>query len=362
MNVLINSDEWVTPWIREFAMEQVKQNPPRMLWNQTEEYLSQCRCQYSATGLITVDFNRVNYLLTQDLEFYRDVINTHYKTTFKLLKPNAIQLIRSMDITDQEIVDRYIVDPEPAFAKSLANQLTDRPRWILNKSKINWKQSFLIRNIINNEDVIKRCLDDNKDFWFVDSGYTNFLYQKQKIWHRLLHNQIHHSGLEQKFPEDRIDLLPSLPRKWRRKGGKILVVESSDSHYAMKGISADIWREQVRTALNGVTDRPVDFRSKEISRKTRRTVYDLLSQTNEYYCVISDSSAAAVEAIWTGTPVITLGRHITNPVSRDSISELNNLYRGDIDSWLAMLSYSQFTFEELCNGTALSIVQEFHDV
>jgi hypothetical protein len=48
-------------------------------------------------------------------------------------------------------------------------------------------------------------------------------------------------------------------------------------------------------------------------------------------------------------------------VSRRELSQINNMYRGDIEPWLARLTYSQFTFEELANGTAIDIVREWHN-
>lgn len=54
-------------------------------------------------------------------------------------------------------------------------------------------------------------------------------------------------------------------------------------------------------------------------------------------------------------------KHITNPISRSKLSDVNNLYTGSLANWLAMLSYSQFTFKELADGTALSIIKKYHE-
>jgi hypothetical protein len=75
---------------------------------------------------------------------------------------------------------------------------------------------------------------------------------------------------------------------------------------------------------------------------------------------VSINSNAATESIWAGVPVITLDKHITNSVSRNRLSDINNLYRGPLGNWLAILSYSQFTYEELINGTAVEIIKKYH--
>jgi hypothetical protein len=76
--------------------------------------------------------------------------------------------------------------------------------------------------------------------------------------------------------------------------------------------------------------------------------------------VISLNSNASTEAIWAGIPAITLGKHITNPVTRQHIADINNLHRPHLANWLCMLSYSQFTYDELMNGTAIQIVKKYH--
>jgi hypothetical protein len=221
--------------------------------------------------------------------------------------------------------------------------------------------TLLIRNVLDNELVLQTAMATRTDFWFVDSGYTNFLTGK-KTWHRLVRNHVHQRlNKKQYFPADRLKLLPSLPQPWRSTGKEILVVESSDNHHRMWATTREQWRNQVAQQLAQYTDRPVVYKQKLASRKDRESVYDLLSQDlDRWYCVISDSSAAAIEAIWLGIPVITLGQHISAPVARTKISDINDLYRGPIGNWLCALSYSQFTSKELTNGTARKILEQFH--
>lgn len=362
MNVLINADEWLVPWAREIVTAEVKKQITGIRWHHTYKYVKECQQEFRKSGLIVIDFTHVNYLLKKDFGVFRNTVNETYKSLSKQSKIAILEQLSDRNIGDQQIVDRYLADKTKNFAKAIAPQLTTNPHWILDSAQANWSQPFFIRNINNNEDLVRRCIDTNAEFWFVDTGYTNFLHNKQKVWHRLVKNHIHHGPRHTFFPTDRIANFPSLPAKWRRKGSKILVIESSPSHYAMRGTSLEQWRSTIVDGIRAVSDREIEFRPKDLDRKTRTPVFDLLKETKEYYCVVSDSSAAAVESIWAGTPVVTLNRHITNSVSRNSLADINDLYREDIEPWLAMLSYSQFTFEELCNGTAVSIVKEWFNV
>jgi hypothetical protein len=283
----------------------------------------------------------------------------NYKSIASWIKGNPLILDK---FSRQELINICIKDGKSAFAKGLGNQLTTTPRWVVKHKDLDIAQPLLIRNIINNEQILQDWMQNNREFWFVDSGYTNFLTGKQKLWHRLVKNHTHHSVQDLPFPTDRLSLLSSFPEPWRRSGKIILVVESSPQHYAMKGTTVDQWRTDIQAQIKYYTDRPIEFRSKNLDRKTRTTVYDLLKDNNDYYCVISDSSASAVEAIWCGVPAITLSRHITNTVSRNSISQINDLYRGSLGDWLCALTYSQWTFEELMSGKALKMIKRYNHV
>ena len=59
-------------------------------------------------------------------------------------------------------------------------------------------------------------------------------------------------------------------------------------------------------------------------------------------------------------PAITLDTHITNPITRNKLEDINNLCYENLGPWLCMLSYSQFTKEELMNGTALKITEKYN--
>jgi hypothetical protein len=297
--------------------------------------------------------------MNQDLRTFRDTVNTRYKTTFQSQKAVALDKIKQLGLSDHEIITTYLNKSNSGFAKSIAPQLSDNINWIINADGAERDQPFFIRNTINNEDLLKKCLAEQSEFWFVDTGYTNFLEEKNKKWHRLVKNHIHHGPQTKDFPSDRMDMFPKAPKGWRRKGSIILVIEGSPTHYQMRGTTIEAWREYITQHISKYSDRPIEFRPKELNRKNRVSVYETLRETKDYYCVISDSSAAAVEAIWTGTPVITLERHITNSVSKNNLSDIDNLFRSDIERWLTMLSYSQYTYDELCNGTAVGIVKEY---
>jgi hypothetical protein len=365
--ILLNRDEIVEPFARALIFRYLRQYRPE--WTHTDQYTAKCKKTLAKRGLLTVDFNMVNNYINQDVEkFYTD-IKTFYKENYRRTVNWVAQNLDRFGIDPDHLVKLARENLRPSMVKSLGRDLLSaaelvcqHPNLLTHHPEI-IQAPAVIRNVINNEEILSQKMVQDLPFYFVDSGYTNFL-EKKKIWHRVVRDHVHARpyAVTKIYPADRLKLLPSLPEPWREPGRDILVVLSSESHYRMWGTTAEAFQQYITDGLRGHTGRRIVFKPKEDDRKTRRTVYERLQEEpDRWYCVISDSSAAAVEAIWSGVPVITLGRHITNPVSRNQLAMINDLYRGCIGDWLCALSYNQFTVKELHDGTAAAIMRRYHN-
>lgn len=359
MHLLLNREEIAEHLARKMLARRLKNIP--IVWTTANQYIEKILKKYHKSKLLEINFTQVNELLLEDLKTHKEAVVIVYKAQFRKLVRWLVDNFDFSLLTEQDINDIVINNPNKSFTKTIGPQLTDAPVWIADASKIDIQQPILIRNIIHNEALIKSKMAAKAPFWFIDSGYTNFLHAKGKPWHRLVLDHIHHKPKDRYFPTDRLSLLPSFPMPWRGSGGKILVVESSPSHYQLFSKNIQDWRKEITFALRNQSDYAIEFREKNLNRKTRDNLYDML-KNEEYHCVITDSSAAAIEAIWCGIPVITLNQHITNSVARSSLADIDNLYRGPIGNWLCELTYSQFTLEEMYNGTALRIIRDYHHV
>ena len=357
MYLVLNRDEILSELAKRMLAQQLKKIRPE--WANTTAYINKCRKRRAKSGLIDIDFNTVNAQLRQDLEAYKDVIVAQYKRQYRPLIAWLQKNYDRLGIDGQRLVDSYVAGGTKNFVKAVGQQLTDQPVWIIAGDPVPDDQPVIIRNIINNETLLEHRLADSLPFWFIDSGYTNFLTSK-KLWHRLVQDHLHHNTPHGYFPADRLGLLPSMPVPWRRQGSRIVVVCASQNHHLVQSTDLVSWREHVELELRRHTDRPIEWRQKEQSRKKRTSVFEDLQNDKDVYCVISDSSAAAIEAIWLGIPVITLGRHISSAVSRNDLSQINDLYRGPVGDWLCALTYSQFTQQEMYDGTALKLIKEYH--
>jgi hypothetical protein len=216
----------------------------------------------------------------------------------------------------------------------------------------------ILRNTISNEKLIINKINSNYPFWFIDAGYTNFI-EKNKKWHRIVRNHLHF-GKYFEAPVDRLDNFTVFPQPWRTAGHKILVIEPGKFSANVFNVNIDQWKYNIEEELRKYTDRPIEFREK-FPKKQRLPLYKHLLN-EDYYCVISINSNAATESIWAGIPIITLDKHITNPIGQNKISEINNLLRPHLANWLCMLSYSQFTVEEIQSGKAVELINKYHDI
>lgn len=359
MYLLLNRDEVVSSLAKRMLTRRAKQI--NIKWTNTDEYIEKCSLRQKKSGLICVDFNTVNSLLIQDLQIYKDSIVSNYKTNYRALVNWLVKNYDRLNIDSATLIKSHVEGKQNSknFVKTFGQQLCNELTYVVAGQPVPDEQNVVVRNIMNNEMLLCDRLRRNLPFWFIDSGYTNFLTGK-KTWHRVVANNLHYNTLSGYFPADRLAQLPMMPAPWRKQGTRIVIICSSDHHHLVHGTTQELWQDQVKKQIRQFTDLPMEWRKKQLSRKTRTSVYDDLKNDKDVYCVISDSSAAAIEAIWLGIPVITLNRHISSAVSRQHISEINDLYRGPLGDWLCALTYSQFTEKEIHNGTALKIIKKYH--
>lgn len=270
------------------------------------------------------------------------------------IKNNIEKVINKLG--EEKIFEHYAVSKSENFVKSIGLQLSNNYNFVRRKTFVDYNHNCLIRNTVGNEDLLLEKISKNLSFWFIDSGYTNFL-ETNKKWHRLVCNHLHHSDFLD-VPCDRLGNFKVFPKPWRSSGEKILVIEPGPFSANIFNVDIKSWRYKIEEEIRQYSSRPIVFREK-VAKKTRTSLYQHLLD-EDYYCVININSNAATESVWAGIPVITLDKHITNPISTDKISNINNLRKPNIASWLAMLSYSQFTFDELIDGKAVKLIRRYH--
>lgn len=290
------------------------------------------------------------------MEKVREQIKTHKNFYYKHIYEHLELLIDRLD--QEQILNQYRIHPKQDFIKTVGLQIDPTATMIRRKNFVDSVEDCLLRNTVGNEIILVNKIDNNLPFWFIDSGYTNFI-EPNKKWHRLVRNHLHFNT-QFTAPTNRLQNFSQFPRPWRKDGEKILIVQPGDFAASIMHVDADSWTNHVLTELRKHTDRPIEIRSK-INKKTRTSLYKTLLN-GDYYCTVSINSNSAVESIWAGVPAITLNKHVSNTVTRSHLSQINDLYYGPLGDWLAWLSYCQFTYDELMDGTALNIIREYQSV
>lgn len=293
--------------------------------------------------------------LENHLEKAKEQLTIARESRIRLIKKFTPYLINKLGRA--RILKMYANSNVNGFVKTVGQHIDKNSILIRRSDFRSYQDDCLIRNTGEMEQCLVTKIDNSLPFWFIDSGYTNFLEGKKKKWHRLSRNHIHHLNTFE-APVDRMGVFADFPRQWRTEGDTILVIEPGQFCASIFHIDIEQWKRSVEQELRKYTDKKIKFREK-INKKKRLPLYQELLN-DDYYCVVNINSNAATESIWAGVPVITLDRHITNSVSRNKLSDINNLYRPHLASWLCMLSYSQFTYEELMDGTALRLVKKYH--
>lgn len=281
-------------------------------------------------------------------------IKNQKQTRFKNIHKNLNYFINKLG--EENILNAYLKFDQKNFVKSTGLHINPQAKLMRRIHFNDVKENCLLRNTVGNEKILVDKIDNNYPFWFIDSGYTNFV-ETNKKWHRLVPNHLHYEKFFE-APVDRLENIKKFPLSWRTGGDKILIIEPGPLAASIFHVDIKQWKYQVEEELRKYTDKKIVFREKT-PKKQRAPLYKHLCG-EDYYCVININSNAATEAIWAGIPVITLDKHITSPVSRNKLSDVNDLYRPHLAQWLCMLSYSQFTYEELLDGTAVRIVKKYH--
>ena len=300
-------------------------------------------------------FEKVLYReLSRYVEKIWEIMDLRQAQYFELIHNNMDLVIAALG--EQRVLNLYKQSKFKYFVKSTGDTIDPHAEYVRRQNFIDYSEDCLIRNTTGNEKLLTEKIDKKYPMWFIDSGYTNFL-EPNKKWHRLVRNHIHHDQMFE-APVDRLANFPSFPQPWRESGEKILIIEPGPFAASIFHVDLKTWKYDVERELKKYTDKKIVFREKA-NKKIRTSLVEEL-RNEDYYCVVNINSNAATEAIWCGIPVITLDRHITTPVSRSKLSDINNLAKPHLARWLCALSYSQFTGEELYNGTAIKILRKYH--
>ncbi len=204
--------------------------------------------------------------------------------------------------------------------------------------------------------AVNDCWKDGRTFYYTDNGYLGN--GQTKTYFRIIKNHVHDVRPVIQRARDRLERCQyyTLPRS---HGRKILIAPPSVKSLSLWNMDPEVWVAQVVAELKNHTDRPIEIRLKRprAERLAENTMSEALA--DDVHCLITYNSVAAVEAVMLGKPAVCLGPNAAAVVTSSSLSEVENPRfptEDEREAWLRHLSYSQFTFTEMTNGTAWRIL------
>ena len=205
---------------------------------------------------------------------------------------------------------------------------------------------------------VKLAVQQGREYYYIDNGY--FGNHGRKNFFRIIQNNVHDVRDIINRPSDRLDLC-HVQLKNFTTGRKILLAPPSPKSFTMWDIDQEQWIADTVAEIKKHTDRPVEVRQKR--PRNDRMAVDTMEQAldADVHCLVTYSSVAACEAVMLGKPAITLGPNAAGGVCSNTLADIETPYIPSYDeryAWLRHLSYSQFTFEEMSNGTAWQILNE----
>jgi hypothetical protein len=202
-------------------------------------------------------------------------------------------------------------------------------------------------------DIMLKTNQNGFDFFQMDNAYFG-----RNIYFRVTQNALQLSRLPSAVINNRYktilnglnrDILP-----WRvRRNGPIVVCPSSEFLHRFFGSSLEVWVNTVVAEIKKYTDREIYIRYKEINVKD-----DIDIDISDAWCVVTHVSAAALDALRLGIPILTTGECAATPLS-NSIEDIDNpKFFDGRDELFSLLACGQFTPEEMLNQNVLSFVRD----
>lgn len=189
-------------------------------------------------------------------------------------------------------------------------------------------------------------------FFYIDHAYFN---RGHGHAYRITRNG-YEAGPIRKCADDRLQALDVALQPWRKAGREIIVCPPTD--YFMKAHDCADWLEVALAQLKQITDRPIIIREKP---KPGETVVPLPQALSTAHALVTHSSNVAIEAACLGTPVFVSPTSAAASIGRTDLADVEKPVYPDRAPWLAHLAYNQFSFDEICDGTAWRLLLELEE-
>ena len=229
----------------------------------------------------------------------------------------------------------------------------------------------------NNMGLIKECENKGEEWWYVDLGYfteqiTRYpkpeIHNKDNTYFRIVKGSIHtKSGIL--TDGERLDILRekgivTIYPGWAEGRKKILVCPSSPTvSYYINNITQEEWIDNTVKELKKYTKREIEVRNKP---RPGNKWWDkpLLEELKDTYCLVTNMSLAAVDAVTHNVPAITYKDNVASSVCTTELNMIETPYKPNVRTireWMTVMSEHQFTLNEIGSGVAYEALKRQYE-
>lgn len=189
------------------------------------------------------------------------------------------------------------------------------------------------------------------NYYQVDNAYFG-----RNLFYRVTPNALQFTGLPREVLNNRHELILKLLGKnilpWNKsRNGPIVICPSSEMLYRFYGTTLTDWISEVTQEIQKQTDRPIYIRFKEISPSD-----DIDELIRQAWCVVTHVSAAALDSLRMGVPVVTTGVCAASALATP-LSEIENpILPNGREALFSLLANAQFTLEEMSSNNIIDII------
>jgi hypothetical protein len=234
----------------------------------------------------------------------------------------------------------------------------------------------IFRGVVKRK-YIQQHWKDNKDFYYMDTGYFgNFISpgnpNGKKLFHRIVKNDLQKHWVEE-YPSDRWQEICKIdPRYqwkgWKKKGRKILIIVPNRKSCVFYGYDNDPyingekpWLLNTIETIKKHTDMEIVIREKgSRSARQHHSIFDALDE--DIFATVAFNSIAALESVIYGIPSFVTVPCAASPLALTDLSQIEKPFypvESLVQQQCASLAYGQFTVEEIADGTAWKLLQKY---
>lgn len=193
--------------------------------------------------------------------------------------------------------------------------------------------------------LLKQAKDEGRHWYAIDNSWFD---ASRERYFRVGRNAMQ-SWSSRPSDGERLKALGVRVQPWRSDGKHVVVACQSDEYLRLVG--KPDWLGDVLRQLAERTARPVIVRTKGATRP-------LADDLRDAWLLVAYSSAAAVEALMAGIPVVVTDEHCAAAPFGTMWGDVESPRRADgREEWAARLADSQWTEAELRDGTAWRALQ-----